>query len=197
VCAERREGGYSLIEVVFACGLIVTLAGVAIPQMLASIDAMRTAGAARYVSARLQRARMEAVARSTSVAMRFKTDGSGYTYAAYIDGNRNGVLTHDIQSGVDRQITVIEHLGDSFAGVEFGTVPDLPPVDPGGAPPGDDPIRIGASDLATFTPHGTSTTGILYIRGRRGDQYVVRIFGDTGKTRVLKFDVRSGKWKPL
>jgi type II secretory pathway pseudopilin PulG len=180
VCAEEGEVGYSLIELLFACGLIVTLAGVAIPQMLASIDAMRTAGAARYVSARLQRARMEAVARSTSVAMRFKTDASGY-----------------IQAGVDRQIALVERLGDSFAGVEFGTLPDLPPVDPGGTPPGDDPIRIGASDLLTFTPHGTSTTGSLYIRGRRGDQYVVRIFGDTGKTRVLKFDVRSGKWKPL
>src|SRR5262245_63470355 len=108
---------------------------------------------------------MEAVARSTSVAMRFKTDASGYTYAAYVDGNRNGVLTRDIQAGVDRQIAAVEHLGDSFAGVEFGTLPDLPPVDPGGTPPGADPIRIGASDLLTFTPRGTSTTGSLYIRG--------------------------------
>jgi hypothetical protein len=26
---------------------------------------------------------------------------------------------------------------------------------------------------------------------------VIRIFGDTGKVRVLKFDHRTGVWKPL
>jgi len=181
----------------FVCGLIATLSGVAVPQILASLDAMRTAAAARYVSARLQSARMTAVMRSAAVAIRFKTDASGYTFTAYIDGNRNGVLTREIQSGVDRQIAGVGHLGDSFAGVDFGTTENLPPVDSGGAPPGSDPIRIGASDLLTFTPRGTSTTGSLFVRGRRGDQYVVRIFGDTGKTRILKFDERSGKWKPL
>lgn len=194
---DRRERGHSLIEVMFACGLIATMAGMAVPQMLASLDAMRTAGAARYFAARLQRTRMDAVARSAAVAVRFNRDAIGYGFAIYVDGNRNGVLTRDIQSGVDRQIAPLEHLRDSFSGVEFGTSPDLPPIDPGGTPPGADPIRLGASDLLTFTPRGTSTTGSVYIRGRRGDQYVIRIFGDTGKTRVLRFDPRARKWKPL
>jgi hypothetical protein len=70
-------------------------------------------------------------------------------------------------------------------------------VDSGGTPPGTDPIRLGSSSMATFAASGTSSSGSLYIRGRRNAQYVVRIYGQTGKTRVLKFDARSRQWKGL
>ena len=90
-----------------------------------------------------------------------------------------------------------ERLFDQFTGVDFGAIPGLPAVDVGGTPPGADPIRLGNSSLATFTPTGTSSSGSLYIRGRRNAQYVVRIYGQTGKTRVLKFDARTRQWKGL
>ena len=51
--------------------------------------------------------------------------------------------------------------------------------------------------MATFTATGTATAGSLYIRGRRDVQYVVRIFGETGKTRILKFNPRTRQWNPL
>jgi type II secretory pathway pseudopilin PulG len=191
------SSGYSLIEVAFVMGLIVTLTGIAIPQTLASIDDLRALGATRYLSTRLQRARGEAVARSTNVAMRFVPAGDGYAFAVYIDGNRNGIRVLDIERGIDRQLGGIERLGDSFSGVEFGAIPDLPPVDSGGAGPGHDPIRLGPSGLATFTALGTATPGSLYIRSRRGAQYVIRIFGETGKTRMLRFNTRTKQWKPL
>ena len=135
--------------------------------------------------------------RSTSVAMKFAQTPDGYSYTVYLDGNGNGVLTADIQSGVDRPFNGTERLRDHFAGVEFGAVPGLPPIDPGGTPPGTDPIRLGVSSLATFTALGTSSSGTVYIRGRRDAQYVVRIYGQTGKVRVLKFDARSRQWKGL
>jgi type II secretory pathway pseudopilin PulG len=188
--------GYTLVELMFVSALMVTVAGASVPQALITIDAVRAAGAARHISARLQRVRMEAIARSTPVAMQFTANAGRYTYAVYVDGNRNGVLTRDIRDGIDRRIGAVESLGDSFTGVDFGASPDLPPVDPGGAPPGADPIRLGASSLLTFTALGTSSTGSLYLRGRRGEQYVIRIFGETGKTRVLKFDVHTQQWKP-
>ena len=82
-------------------------------------------------------------------------------------------------------------------GVDFGAVPGLPAVDPGGTPPGTDPIRLGSGSLASFSAMGTASSGSVYIRGRRNVQYVVRIYGETGKTRTLKFDPRANKWKPL
>jgi type II secretory pathway pseudopilin PulG len=193
----RAAGGYSLLEVVFVAGLGATLTAAAVPQVLTGLDDHRTSGAARYIAARLQRARMEAVMRSAIVALQFTQTSSGYSYAEYVDGNRNGVLASEMQSGVDWRHGAIERLTEQFTGVDFGVVPGLPPIDPGGTPPGADPIRLGAANRASFSPRGTATPGTVYIRGRDDAQYAVRIFGETGKTRLLKFDRRNRRWRPI
>jgi len=160
--------GYSLLEVVFVLGLGVTLSAVAVPQYLAGIDDFRASGAARYVSARFQRARMEAVMRSTSVAIQFVQTPGGYRYAGYLDGNGNGVLTSEIASGVDRQVTATEQLGDRFAGVEFGAIPGLPPIDPGGTAPGSEP--------------GEAVTGVVVVAAPGAGGSCGRVLGATGVT---------------
>ena len=193
----RSTRGYSLVETIFVAGLGVTITAIAVPQLWAGLDDYRSAGAARYIATRLQRTRMEAIARSAAVGMRFVRAGAGYSYAEFVDGNRNGVLTREIDSGIDWAVRPVERLSEQFSGVDFGTLPNLPPIDAGGTAPGSDPIRLGRADIATFTPVGTATAGTLYIVGRHGAQYAVRIFGETGKTRLLRFDRRAGRWKPL
>ncbi|MBI3400136.1 MAG: GspH/FimT family pseudopilin [Acidobacteria bacterium] len=189
--------GYSLVDLLFGVGLAITLSSIAVPQILPEVDDARAAGAARYIAGRLQQARMEAVRRSATVALHFVAAGQGFSYGVYVDGNGNGVRIREIATGVDRRLGSLERLGDQFTGVDFGTLPGLPPVEPGSPPPGNDPVRLGVSNLASFSAVGTATSGSLYIRGRRNAQYVVRLFGDTGKTRILKFDARSRRWQPL
>lgn len=176
---------------------MVTVGGIALPPLLAAADDARAIGGARYVAARLQRARMEAVLRSADVSLRFTQVGAAYAFAVYVDGNRNGVLSVDILHGVDFRTGSVERLPDNFPGVEFGAIPGLPAVDPGGTPPASDPIRLGSANAATFSPSGTSSTGSLYIRGARNQQFVIRLYGDTGKTRLLVFDARTRGWRPL
>jgi hypothetical protein len=195
--SSAEASGYSLVELLFVSGLIVTISGMAVPQLLNGLDDYRAAGAARYVSTRMQRVRMEALTRGIEVAILFTQVGAGYTYAVYMDGNHDGVRKKDIQDGVDPRVGWDERLQDHFTGVDFGTQPGLPAVDAGSAPPGDDPIRLGASNMASFSSMGTATSGSLFIRGRRNTQYVVRIFGTTAKVRVLKFDQGGRQWKPL
>ena len=192
-----HHDGYSLIEMVFVAGLMATVAAAATPKMLTSLDDSKALGAVRYMSFRLQRARMEAAARSADVAIRFAVSGSSYSFAVYVDGNGNGVRSRDIQDGIDVEIQRPERLIDQFSGVDFGTLPGLPPVDSSSSAPGGDPIRLGSSNAATFTNAGTATPGSLYIRGRRNVQYVIRVFGETGKTRILRFDSGTWQWKPL
>ena len=188
--------GYSLLELTFALGVLATLSAVAGPQLLTSVDDVRAAGAARYLSGRLQRARTEAVARSVDVALQFVQTPDGYRYAEYRDGNGNGIRTRDIQRGLDPPLAAAERLPDQFAGVDFGVLPGLPAVDSGGTPLGTDPIKLGSSNILTFTALGTSSSGSLYILGRRNAQYVIRVSGETGKVRVLKFDARVRQWLP-
>jgi type II secretory pathway pseudopilin PulG len=185
---------FSLLEVLFVLGTVATVSVVAVPEALTTIDDARAGGAARFVANRLLQARSEAVQRSRIVALRFDDASGTYTYSAYLDGNHNGVLAREIQSGIDRQIESTDTLRDRFMGVDFCTVPDLPAVDPASAPPGDDPIRFGSSDMVSFTPLGTATPGTLYICGRRNAQYAVRVYGETGKVRILKFNPASRQW---
>jgi type II secretory pathway pseudopilin PulG len=190
-----RSRGYSILELVFVMALSATVSAAAVPGYLTAIDDSRAGGAARYISGRFQRARMEAVMRSATVGIQFTQTTSGYSYAVYVDGNRNGVLTRDIQRGVDVQIAAPERLPDQFSGVEFGAVPGLPPVDAGGTAPGTDPIRLGSGNFASFSAMGTSSSGTVYIRSRRDAQYAVRVYGETGKTRLLKFERATGQWR--
>jgi type II secretory pathway pseudopilin PulG len=186
--------GYTLVELLFACGLCATAAAVVVPQLSAGFDSLAAGGAARYVAARLQHARSEALRRNASVAVRFTTVAGRHRYGLYADGNGNGVLSRDILDGVDRAIGPAESLADQFSGVDFATRPGLPAVDPPAPPPGSDPIRFGASDMAVFTAAGTATPGSLYIRGRRA-QFVVRVFGDTGKVRILRYQPSTNSWE--
>jgi hypothetical protein len=140
---------------------------------------------------------MEAVKRTTNAGLRFTQVSGGYSYSAYMDGNGDGVRSQDIERGVDLRIGWPERLADRFAGVEFGTLPNLPAVDPASPAPGEDPVKLGSSDIISFTPLGTATPGSLYVRGRRNSQYVIRILGATGRTRILKFNSHSRRWNPL
>ena len=188
--------GYSLIELLFTMGLAATIGAMAVPQAVSALDETRTAGAARYIANRLQRTRMEAIARSTTVGMKFTLVGAHYVYASYVDGNGNGIRSVDITSGVDQELLPPEKLVDRFTSVDFGALPGLPPVDPGGTPPGTDPVRLGASSIASFGAFATSTAGSIYIRGQRS-QYAVRLYGDPARTRILRFDARAKSWRPL
>jgi prepilin-type N-terminal cleavage/methylation domain-containing protein len=193
----RSANGFTLVELLFATGLMAVLTAAAAPQLLAGLDEWRTRGAVRYLSSRLYQARMEAAVRNADAAVRFVRAGSTYEYFTVVDGNRNGVRTPDVQAGIDRVVQPRERLADKFSGVEFGALPGLPPVDPAGAAPGADPIRLGTSDMVIFTALGSSSPGSLYVRGRGSVQYVLRMFAETGRIRILKFYPGSREWKPL
>ena len=123
--------------------------------------------------------------RSTNVALRFDRNASGVTFRMFVDGNRNGVRSADITAGVDPGLTDATRLSEFFPGVDIAVTPAA-----GSA----DPVRIGSSNLLSFTALGTATPGSIYVRGRDGLQLAIRIFGATGRTRLQRFDARTRRW---
>ncbi len=91
------ERGISALEVVFALAATVTMSALALALTSSAIDEMRTATAARYVAGRIGSARIDAVRRATAVALRFEAVDGDDQYAAYEDGNGNGVRTAEIE----------------------------------------------------------------------------------------------------
>ena len=133
----------------------------------------------------LRLARSWAVVHDANVAVKFRTAADGtVTFTLYRDGNGNGVLTADINAGKDPQVEPPRRLSNFGRGVGFGFPPGPPPADPGSPghslTPGD-PIRFNASDLASFSPLGTSTPGSLYLTDSRNRLVAVRLDNRAGK----------------
>ena len=199
VLSSRRSvahvEGMSLIEVMVGCGLLSVLTGMTLPIVLTTRDDWSVRAAARYVASQAMLARAEAVRRGAAVGLRFESIADGYRFGSYVDGDGDGIRTTDIEEGMDVEFRPAERLADHFPSVVFALEPGLPPVD-SGRPVGVafDPIRLGPSDILTYTPFGTATSGSLYLKGRTGQQYAVRILGTTGRLRVLRFDAEAGVW---
>ena len=155
---------------------MATLSAIAVPQSLAAVDRARAMSAARFLASRMAVARSQAVMRSTHVALRFEDGTSGITFRMFVDGNRNGVRTADISAGIDVPVEAPVRLGELYQGVAIAVA--------GAA--GSDPVKLGASNLLSFTPFGTATSGSVFVRGRDGSQFAVRVLGATGRARVLR-----------
>lgn len=186
-----RPAGYSVIELLFVLSIAATLAGVAVPLASGAIDAIHAAGAARHVAARVASIRLDAVRRSSMVALRFEQEGSGYAFTPFLDGNGNGVRAADITAGLDEAIGRRERLNEHFPNVSFGLLPGIPDID--GGTGNADGVRIGSTSFLSAAPNGSCTGGTLYVHGRRA-QYAVRILGATGRARFYRYDEGAGRW---
>jgi hypothetical protein len=83
--------------------------------------------------------------------------------------------------------------------VRFGFPPGPAPKDPGNPSRRldrlEDPIRFNRSDIASFNHLGGSTPGSLYLTDGQSHLAVVRLFGRTGKVKVMHYDSITETWE--
>jgi prepilin-type N-terminal cleavage/methylation domain-containing protein len=188
--------GFTILELLFAVAIAGTLAAIAVPQGLRAVDDFRARTAARYLAQRLADARFRAIRRSAAHGLRFEAASPDYRISIIVDGNGNGLRTSEILRGIDRALTEPESLGWHFPDVMFGILEDVPDAD-GRPAGGTEGVRVGSSNLLSMNPDGTSSSGTLYLHGRERSQYAVRVFGATGRVRVLKYDHIRRRWVDL
>lgn len=187
-----RIEGFTLIELLVSVAFTTVLVGMALPIGADAIDDLHTASAARFLAARIAANRMDAISRSRAIGVRFQPSTPDYQFAAFADGNGNGVRTAEITAGIDAPVGKSRQLSDDFPRVRFGLAIGSPDVD-GVRNTSADGVRIGTPRILTVSPDGTATSGTLYVQGRRA-QYAVRVLGATGRTRVLKYDAGARAW---
>lgn len=188
--------GYTLIDTVIAAGLCSTLSAVAMPMIGATLDHERTIIGAQVLSGQLQRARIESLKRARAAAVRLEVIDDRTTMQLFIDGDSDGVRQADVDSGIDPPLAPIEYLDQHARGMSLRI--NQPIIDAGGGAelrPGDDPLRIGNTALLAFSPYGSATSGTLYVAGHRGPQMALRVFGATGRVRMMTFDARARQWR--
>jgi Tfp pilus assembly protein FimT len=147
---------------------------IAVPVSLAGVNRARGWAGARFVAARLVRARAQAVGRGAAVALRFGGDGEHTTLTAFVDANRNGVLTRDIDAGTDPALDDPVPLSSLFPGVAIAA---------------DGEVR-----LFSFSPDGTATTGSVYLQSRDGSRFAVRVLGATARVRIERYVIARDAW---
>ena len=153
-------------------------------QLTKGIDGARARAAARYLAHQCALARVKAAVGMRAVAIRFTERGDDYDIQMFVDGNRNGVLTVDIARGIDVKVTDPSRLGADFPGVRIGIIPELDGR----------PVRLGGSMLLSFSPVGTATSGSIFVVGRDGAQFAIRVLGGTARTRLQRYLPERGAW---
>jgi prepilin-type N-terminal cleavage/methylation domain-containing protein len=206
----RGARGMSLLELLTAISIVGIASGITVASFERNVSAAREAGAARAFAMRVRQTRLEAIQRSAGVALHFTTTSPATTspatssavvssptlsFRAYVDGNGNGVRTREIASGVDPSLGPAAALDDGLGGVRFARAPDIPAVgdDDGGADNPLDAIRLGAAGLLSFAATGSGTSGTIYLRGTTS-QFAVRIYGPTGRVRLLEWNGHARAW---
>jgi len=191
------DRGVALVDVLAATGLSLVMAAVAVPVIGGTLDREHVIVGTQYLAASLQRARLEALKRATTVAVRLEMLDGRTAVQLFTDGNGNGVLQRDIDRRVDPALTALEWLDDHGRDVSLRINQAIRDVaNTADLEAGDDPLRIGNTALVSFSPLGSSTSGTLYVAAGRGPQMAIRIYGATGRLRVLMFDAQGREWRP-
>ncbi|MGH9464744.1 MAG: pilus assembly FimT family protein, partial [Thermoanaerobaculia bacterium] len=196
----RRAPGTSLVEALVLLAIVALVMVATVPPVLAWAASVRLRHGAAEVASVLRLARSEAARRSTNVGIKFTIEEDGdVAFRLHRDGDGDGVRSSDIASGIDPALSPPRRLLHLGAHVRFGFPPGPAPRDP--ADPRrrlddlDDPIRFNRSDLAVFSPLGESTPGSAYLTDSLRGLAAVRLFGRTGKVKVLVYDPDGETWR--
>ena len=187
--------GASLIELLVVLTVGATTAGIAIPATTTSIDGMRVRHAAEYLASRLRLARQQAAAQGAEVALVFDLQDGRWTFRVCVDRNANGVLRTDLQRSKDTCIDGPCDLQALFPGTAVASDSSLP--DPDGGKGSSDAIRLGRSNMASFSPAGSASAGSVYLRSAHGVQFAVRVTSATGRVRIIRFDTGTRGWREV
>jgi type II secretory pathway pseudopilin PulG len=189
------------MEALVSLFLLGLLTLVAVPAIGDSVQRFRLRDASRHILTMMRQARMMAAVRGRFTALRFVRASGEIVYSLFEDGDGDGVLESDIRSGRDREISVREPLSARFPGVQVRIlsrqkISKIPPAR-GFLENLDDPVKFGNSDLISFSPLGSSSSGTLYISSGDSDMVAIKLFGPTGRTQTWRYDDSTDTWTEI
>ena len=165
--------GYTLAELLAVLAIVAMAVAVTLPAAAMLRDGGRAAAGARTMASHLSAQRFKSVSGRRVRGLQFRKLGNAWTWREVGDGNGNGLRTAEITRGIDPVLSPDQALERQVQDVRIGFPPGGPYPE---APPGtgsltavDDPVRFGRSDLISFSPGGSASSGTLYVTdGRSG-----------------------------
>ena len=110
-----NQKGFSLIEIIVAIAIIVTLTGIAVPVYIGMKPSIRLSGATRQIMGDLMWARMQAISQNNEFKMFFLADNHRYTILD--DDNNDGNIDGN-------ELTVTKDIHGEYCDVTFSSTND-------------------------------------------------------------------------
>jgi type II secretory pathway pseudopilin PulG len=190
--------GYTLAELLALLAIVAMAVAVTLPAAAMLRDGGRAAAGARTMATLLSAQRWKSVAAHRVRGLQFRKIGAGWTWREVADGNGNGLRSAEIARGVDPVLTADDALERQVADVTLGLPPGGPypeaPPGTGRLSAGDDPVRFGRSDLVSFSPVGSASSGTIYVTDGRSGLFAVVLFGPTARLRVWRYRPEERRW---
>jgi prepilin-type N-terminal cleavage/methylation domain-containing protein len=191
--------GFSLAELMAALAIAAILLLIALPTIASMRIESRVAAGARELAMTFHALRWQSVATNKNHGLLFDRSENGWIWFVVQDGNGNGLRTAELRTGVDITLSGPHRIeeSDGLIGLGFPPAASLPSIPPRRGAIGklDDPVKFGRSNLVSFSPLGSSSSGTLYLTDGRYKLYAVVLFGPTARVRVWRFDIREREWR--
>lgn len=197
---RRHPEAYTIVDILMALTLLGLLVAIAWPRISMGFSVVRVRMAAGEVAGAMAEARIHAIRHQTKVALRFeRLKDDTVTMTEYRDRDRDGVLSRDIERGVDTLEKASRRLSAFDGRVHFGFLYGEAPTEIGN--PNRriqrlmDPIRFGRSDMVSFNPAGTATPGSVYITDGYASLVAVRVDAMSGMISIWTYDKETELWR--
>ncbi|HXI12571.1 MAG TPA: GspH/FimT family pseudopilin [Thermoanaerobaculia bacterium] len=193
---RSHSSGFSLPEILTVVAILGSFVALALPNLRAmtSLNALNAATA--EIRGLFHLARSKAISRQRNTAIKFVSVNGRWTWSLYQDGDWDGVRNDDIVSRVDQRLAGPHELLGGSREIRVGIAsPDLPDPDSGERLGSSSPVRFNRSTLCSFSQIGSGTAGSIFLTNLRGDAYVVRVFGSTGRIRSMRFNNAQRRWE--
>ncbi len=194
----RFQRGLCLAEMLVV--LVLGLVGMtfAMPSLAHLRDGGRAAAGARCMVSTFRALRSKSVTLRRARGLLFEQTSDGWIWWEVEDGNGNDLRVAEVRSGVDPIRSGPHRLGElvEHAALGFPPTPAIPRLPPrtGVIDERDGPIQFGKSDLVSFTPLGSASSGTLYVTDGRMGLHAVVLYGPTAKIRVWRYDAGRRRW---
>jgi hypothetical protein len=191
-----RAWGVGLVELLVVLVVAAAPLAITVPALAAGAAESRTAAGARELAMMLHACRWHSVARGVARGLAFRRDATGWYWLEVEDGNGNGLRTGEVADGTDAVRSPTRRLEHRVAGVTLGfPAGPIPSIPPGRGPISrlDDPVRFGTTDIVSFGPLGSASSGTLYVTDWR-NLYAIVLFGPTARVRVWRYDEVQRRW---
>jgi hypothetical protein len=179
--------------------IVVALLAILTTMTASSLSILRRTdlrAATGHIRDILMTANMQAQSKGAYRGVKFSMVGDEWFYSIYEDGNGNGILTDDINRGIDLKVDGPRRLFGPGTMANIGFPPSgITDPDTGQRiPEGADAVRFGQSNICSFSEFGTCTPGTIYLTDRVSTGAMVRCSGAGDQFRVEYFGLTGNNW---